>query len=263
MSRSFLNPSVTPCTALATSARARPCSARCSSVSRSAVQNAVLLSRSLMPRGMATDILPLGPCTSTAPIVNLNLHARGHGNRFLSNSRHESLFLETSYQTSHKQFAAHAFLARRSARSSRPRGVDRMRNAHAADHRANLGLAHVAPAAGPRNALQIGDHAAAVGGVAQEDAQRLLALWSRPRLCRSRGSLLPSRSGRFRLSASTTANRRARACARERCECASTCPRWDQWSFVRPFRPHAYQLAFTTPGISPFSARPRKQMRHI
>src|SRR5580700_4824982 len=70
-------------------------------------------------------------------------------------------------------FAADACLACRLARHQALRGGDD-RNSHSAHHLANVRLAHVAPRTRERDALQIGDHAAAVRGVAQEEAQRLL-----------------------------------------------------------------------------------------
>src|SRR5215813_6657968 len=63
MSISFLKPCVTPCTALATSARARPCTARCSSDSRLTLSTPSFCSNEI-PRGTATLSLPLGPWTS-------------------------------------------------------------------------------------------------------------------------------------------------------------------------------------------------------
>src|SRR5262249_42663584 len=63
MSISFLNPCVTPYTALATKARARPCSARCSSEVRLTLSTPSFCSKET-PFGMFTLSLPLGPCTS-------------------------------------------------------------------------------------------------------------------------------------------------------------------------------------------------------
>src|SRR5262245_29653631 len=73
ISRSLLNPSWTPLTALATRARVRPCSARCWRVSSARLNTTVPLSTAqVMPggRGLVSDDLPFStstvfPCTLT------------------------------------------------------------------------------------------------------------------------------------------------------------------------------------------------------
>src|SRR5580658_2661533 len=74
-----------------------------------------------------------------------------------------------------QQFAAYAFFARRISGHQSPRRRNN-RNSHPAHNRTNPELAHVTSRAGPRDALQVRNHAPAIRGVAQEYAQRLLAL---------------------------------------------------------------------------------------
>src|ERR1035437_1344965 len=64
MSSSRVQPLVTPCTALNTSARVRPCTAACLSVSRTTLRCPSAVS-SEIPSAIIADTLPLGPSTKT------------------------------------------------------------------------------------------------------------------------------------------------------------------------------------------------------
>src|SRR5689334_6897557 len=84
MSSSFLNPSVTPVTALATRLRARPWNLFSSPSSRSSVATIVSLScANRIPGGTGWRSVPFGPFTSTAPPSILTLTPLGIGIGFL------------------------------------------------------------------------------------------------------------------------------------------------------------------------------------
>src|SRR5579864_7397633 len=162
MSSSFLKPSVTPLTALATSARAKPCSARCDSFCREAIKWPSFWSNLILP-GTGTCILPFGPWTSMASSAICTLTPAGIGIGFLP-------IRDMALPNLAQEFAAHAFFAGGLAgHDSARRGKNG--NAHAANDWTNAVLADVTAAAGPRNALQIREHAALVAGVAEKDAQ--------------------------------------------------------------------------------------------
>src|ERR1700730_13921415 len=205
MSISFLKPVVTPCTALASSARARPCRARSSSLLRTAVSTPSFCS-SLICRGTSTNSLPLGPCTSTLPPVELTFTPEGsgiglrpirdmvplsfsyslsrchHGSEFKSKNRSKDRPLQnlntpaseggrydTPLPNLAKNFAANIRLARGAAgHQALRRGEDA--DAEAADDGLEVGCAEVIALARAVNPLHAGDHAAAVGGVLEEDA---------------------------------------------------------------------------------------------
>src|SRR6266849_2388103 len=192
MSSSFLKPVVTPVTALATSARARPCSARCSSVARSALSTPSFCSK-VMPCGSGTVSLPFGPCTSTWPACSAIFTPAGTGIG-LRPIRDIccSLSLKTrsiSYAGRGKprpykfkllpnlaeNFAAYfGFAGRAAAHQAFRRGENV--DAQAAYDRTNIHRAEVAARAWPGNALHSGDDAAAVRRVLQEHAQHLAGL---------------------------------------------------------------------------------------
>src|SRR5262249_24573088 len=167
MSSSFLKPVVTPVTALATSARASPWTARCSSVSRSALSTPSFCS-SLLRRGTPTVLLPFGPCTSilsaAMPIftpVGTVIGLRPIRDIFLPNLA--------------ENFAADAgFASGAAAHQAFRRGQNA--DAQAADDGANFGRAGVTASAGARNALHASDHAAAIGRVLQENPEHLARL---------------------------------------------------------------------------------------
>src|SRR5215472_11740290 len=71
-----------------------------------------------------------------------------------------------------QKFAADAFLTRRLP-GHEPARSGKNGDAHPADNRANPGLCDVTARPRPRNPLEVGDHAAPVGGVTQENTQRL------------------------------------------------------------------------------------------
>src|SRR5579859_922600 len=175
MSRSFLKPCVTPCTALATSARASPCSARWFSVSRVAVSTPSFCSN-LMPCGTGTTSLPFGPCTSTWPPCNAIFTPCGTGiglrpirDIYLSAPK---IFCSKKPNLPNfaQNLAAHSRLARGAAAQQpfwRRQNVD----SEPADHRTDLGIAEIPARSGSRNALDPGNHAAAVRRVLQKHAQ--------------------------------------------------------------------------------------------
>src|SRR5579871_6500155 len=172
MSISFLKPVVTPVTALATSARARPCSAACSSFWRTACSSPFFCSM-VIPRGSLIFSFPLGPCTSTESEARATFTPAGTAIGFLPirDMKNSFWFLPNLAQ----HFAAHMRLARGAAgHHALGRGHDA--DAHAADHWPNLGRAEIAPAARLRHAAQVGDHAALVRRVLEEEAQRLARL---------------------------------------------------------------------------------------
>src|SRR5712692_8297759 len=173
MSSSFLKPAVTPCTALATSARARPWRARCSSVARLAVSTPSFCSN-VMPRGIAKESLPFGPCTSILPACMAIFTPAGTGIGLRPIRDIFSIFLDSKYRLPDfaKKFAAQPSLTRRAA-AHQP-----LRGSHDADAQpthdgTNFLRAQIRAGARARNALQAGDYAAAVRRVLQENAQHL------------------------------------------------------------------------------------------
>src|SRR5712692_5498514 len=186
MSSSFLKPEVTPCTALATSARARPCSARCSSVARVAI-SAPSFCSNVIPCGTATESFPFGPCTSTLPLCSATFTAEGTGiglrpMRDISSSLTPTVYILPNWGAAccaptnrlpdlTKNFAAHFALSRGSA-AHNPFRRGQNADAQPAHDRANFVRATVGPRAWPGDALQARDHAAAVRRVLQKDAQQ-------------------------------------------------------------------------------------------
>src|ERR1700674_4036534 len=170
MSSSFLNPSVTPRTALATKARARPCRARCSSDSRRALSTLSFCSKR-MPWGTRTLSLPLGPCTSmtAGPICTFTPAGSGIGFRPI---RDMAFCLLPDFA---EQLAAEPLFTRRTAGHDSARSAQ---NAHsqAAEDALNLFHRHIAAAAGTGDAAKIGDDAALVRRVLQKDTQGLAGL---------------------------------------------------------------------------------------
>src|SRR5271163_2038938 len=82
MSRSLLQPWVTPWTALKTSARVRPWKAAALSLSRSMLSTLPSLTR-LMPGAINAETLPLGPSTSTVLPSTVYFTPAGNGIGFL------------------------------------------------------------------------------------------------------------------------------------------------------------------------------------
>src|ERR1039458_1282917 len=76
ISSSRVQPLVTPCTALKTSARVKPCTAACLSISRFTCNSAPTVS-SEMPSAISAETLPLGPSTRTVLPSTLYLTPAG------------------------------------------------------------------------------------------------------------------------------------------------------------------------------------------
>src|SRR5215471_2780302 len=177
MSSSFLKPWVTPCTALASNARARPCSARCSSLSRIAFSTPSFCS-SLICAGTSTLSLPLGPCTSTLPpATGLIFTPEGTGIGLRPIRDIVSLSFSQNFRLPDfaKNFAAEIRLA---GSATGHHALWRGENADAqpANDGTDFARAEIVALAGARNALHAGDDAAAVRRVLQEDAQGLAGL---------------------------------------------------------------------------------------
>src|SRR5579864_7462470 len=159
-----------------------------------------------------------------------------------------------------QEFAAHAFLAGGLAgHDSARRGKNR--DAHAAHDWTNAVLADVTAAAGPRNALQIREHAALVAGVAEKDAQDFLFVLVHHFVGGNVALFLQdARNFNFQFRRRQIHTRMARA-HRVANPGEHVSNGIGGHLFSLPNFP--YQLALVTPGISPLSASPRKQMRHI
>src|SRR5580704_12689435 len=148
ISSSRVNPVETPCTALAASARVRPCSAACSSESRVTSSTAPVCLKPT-PSGIGTSRVPFGPWTlSCVPIWIFTPEGTGIG------------FLPTldivRLPNPAQNLAADAFLVRPTPRhhaARRSQDADAKPALHARD----IGLADIRPAAGPRHALDFGD----------------------------------------------------------------------------------------------------------
>src|SRR5579864_9020022 len=211
-----------------------------------------------MRPGTGTCILPFGPWTSMASAAICTFTPAGIGIGFLP-------IRDMALPNLAQEFAAHAFFAGGLAgHDSARRGKNG--NAHAANDRANAGLADVAAAAGARNALQIRQHAALVAGVAEKHAQDFLLVLVHHFVGGNVALFLQdTRDFDFHLRRWQIDARMARADG-------ITNPRehvsnrvGGHLSSLPNFagRHFSYQLALVTPGISPLSASPRKQMRHI
>src|SRR5690242_1264002 len=249
MSNSVLKPSVTPRTAFATRARAKPCRARCSSDSRRALRVPSFCSKR-MPRGTGILSLPLGPCTSIAADPICTFTPEGTAIGFFP-IRDMSPCLLPDFA---KQFAAQALLAGGAAGHNAARGAQ---DAHTqtAENAANFLDADVTPAARPRNAVQVRDHRALVRRVFQKNAQRFARFRLVDHFIGGDKALLLEYSGDFDLQ------------LRSR-QLHSRMPGVGGIAYAREhvgngIGLHGYQLALMTPGTSPRSASPRKQMRHI
>src|SRR6266850_4321463 len=176
MSSSFLKPSVTPVTALATRLRARPWNLPSAGSSRSVFATSVPSScAKVMPGGMYWLTLPFGPCTSTLPDTILTLTPLGSGIGFLP-IRDIVLIpgLRPGLCSPHvaKDFAADAGLARRAAGHHAPRRRQDV-GAESAEHRRHVVHAEIDAAARAADPLDAGDHLLAVRSVLQEQADHL------------------------------------------------------------------------------------------
>src|SRR5229473_2201251 len=186
MSISFLKPWVTPCTALATSARASPCTARCSSLARFTFNTPSFCSKE-MPNGTARLILPLGPCTSILSAATATFTPEGSG---IGLFPMRDIVLVQPFVKSWtaccktcrklllpnfaEQFAANISFARgASAHQTFGSGDDA--DAQPAHHRLDVVRADIETRSGTRNALDAGNDAAAIRRVLQENAQSFVA----------------------------------------------------------------------------------------
>src|SRR5688572_5965308 len=182
MSSSFLKPSVTPATALATRLRARPWNLPSCGSSRCSLATSVPSScAKTMPGGSACRIFPFGPCTSTASPETFTVTPFGIGMGFLPIRdivRYHALFC---YQTFcvlpdvAKDFAADARLLGGPSRHHAARSRQN-RGAQPTEHARHVVHAEIDAASGAADALQPADHALAVRPVLQEHADHLTSL---------------------------------------------------------------------------------------
>src|SRR5579863_8098186 len=165
MTSSRVKPVETPWTAFAASARVSPCSAACSSESRT-ISSTPALCLMLMPSGIGTSSVPFGPCTfNWSPICIFTVEGSGIG---FFPTLDMSLF-RTSLPHPAQKLAADAFFARRPARHHAA-GSGENTDPESTLHTRYIGLADVRPAAGARHALDTGHHGRIVGRVFQVDA---------------------------------------------------------------------------------------------
>ena len=154
MSSSFLKPSVTPVTALATRLRARPWNLPSAGSSRSSVATIVPLScANAMPGGTHWLNLPFGPCTSIAPGAIFTLTPFGSAIGFLpiltsldlvalpagsvADTSRPASWLTRRLPHVAEHFATDAGFPRRAAGHHAPRGREDVR-AEAAEHRRHV-----------------------------------------------------------------------------------------------------------------------------
>src|SRR6187549_2207463 len=165
MSSSFLKPSVTPSTALATRLRARPWNLP-SSLSSSRTGRATRVASSCLkaiPGGRAWRSLPFGPCTSTAPSDTWIFTPLGIGMGFLP--------IRDMFNSPHvaEHFAADALAARLAPGHHAARG-GQDGGAQTPEHGRHVFAAEVDTASGAAHPLDAGDHALAARTVLQLDA---------------------------------------------------------------------------------------------
>src|SRR5437764_4035842 len=185
MSSSFLNPSVTPATALATRLRARPWNFPSSGFSPTVFAcRCPSASSKLMPEGNACRILPFGPCTSTAPSTTLTvtpfgivigflpirdiLCLVGRGSSRAGRGAEAPRSLRSPHVTQH--FAADAGLHRRAAGHDASRRPQNARPQPCQDV-GHIVASEVDAAAGTADALEAGDEPLAVRSVLEEQPQ--------------------------------------------------------------------------------------------
>src|SRR6266568_9263506 len=170
MSRSLLNPSVTPLIAFWARARAMPWKARCWRSSFARWHESCPSFRvNLMPGGTGVVSLPFGPCTSSAVSPTATFTPEGTGMTL----RPTRDIVPSSLPDVAEDLAAHS-LAR-----GRPSGHDSARggedvDAEAAVHAGDLVLAAVDPAARAAHPLQVGDHPLHPRPVLEEDGVHAL-----------------------------------------------------------------------------------------
>src|ERR1035441_8555265 len=162
MSNSRVKPVETPWTALAARARVSPCSAACWSEARLTSSLPVDCSK-VMPSGIGTRSLPLGPVTSNCS-PTLILTPLGSGIGFLPILD----IAQTSLPDTAENFPADMFLLRGPAGHDSARGGHDV-DPHAAQHARDVGLADIHAAPGPRYTLDLRDHRRVAGTVLQID----------------------------------------------------------------------------------------------
>src|SRR5664280_676436 len=169
MSSSRLKPEVTPLTALARSARMRPC--RALTEGRSPVRVTTTCSPStatLIPTGRGCCSAPFGPLTCTTPSATVTWTALWIGMGFFPMRD-----MAASLPHAAHDLAAEARLARLGV-GHEPLGGRDHGDAHAAPDLGQLLDAAIHPQARPGNALQTVDRGLAVRRVAQVEPQRAL-----------------------------------------------------------------------------------------
>src|SRR5436190_9821127 len=167
MSSSFLKPSVTPDTALATRLRARPWYLPSSESSDTHFATSVPSACSnLMPAGNACFNLPFGPCTSTASGCTLMVTPFGTVMGFFPI---RDMFFRLPDIAEH--FAADARLDRFAAGHHAARGGQDA-GAESGQHLRHIGAPEIDAAAGTADPLDAGDQPLAVRAVLEEQAQR-------------------------------------------------------------------------------------------
>src|ERR1035441_2776077 len=167
MSNSRVKPVETPWTALAARARVSPCSAACWSEARLTSSLPVDCSK-VMPSGIGTRSLPLGPVTSNcAP--TLILTPLGSGIGFLPILD----IAQTSLPDTAEDFPADVFLVRVAPGHDAARSGQDV-DSHASEHARDIGLADVHAAPRPRHALDLGAHRRVAGTVLKVNLDGLL-----------------------------------------------------------------------------------------
>src|SRR4029453_3404318 len=162
-------PSLTPVTMLATSARARPCSARAwrSSLARS-ITIVPSATRGVSPLGTGWVSLPLGPSARTVRPSTWTFTPCGIGMGCLPIRD-----IWRSLPHVGEDFAA-ALLLARLAIGEHAAGGREQRHAHAGQDRGDLVVGHVHPASRGGDAHQARDHLLVGAAVLEIDPQRVL-----------------------------------------------------------------------------------------
>src|SRR5918994_110276 len=158
----FVNPSVTPVTALYIKDRVRPCIARCSGVS--AARSTITLPSfclTSIPRATGTVSSPFGPLTFTLRPESSTLTAPG-----ISTGALPILDTATSLVDEAEDFAADA-PAPGLVVCQDPLGGREYRHPEPVEHAGDVGLLAVDPASGAAHPPQAGDAAATVGAILQ------------------------------------------------------------------------------------------------
>src|SRR5262245_34758458 len=162
-------PSLTPCTMLATSARARPCSAR---TCRSSLERSMTIvpsaTRVVRPLGTGWVSLPLGPSARTLAPSTWTFTPCGIG---MGSLPMRDIWIPLPHVG--EDFAADLLLAGL-AIGEHAAGGGEQRHAHPGQDRGDLVVGHVHPPARRGDAHQSGDHLLVGRAVLEVDAQRTL-----------------------------------------------------------------------------------------